>query len=90
MSTPKIVGEALAHPSRQSAMIEEMNALEHNNAWALVELPARKDAVGCKWVFTIKVNPYVSVARLKARLVAKGYSQTYGVDYSGTFLTGWM
>ncbi|KAJ9556562.1 LOW QUALITY PROTEIN: hypothetical protein OSB04_011176 [Centaurea solstitialis] len=83
--TPKSVGDALAHPSWRNAMIEEMNALEHNNTWTLVELPANKKTIGCKWVFTVKVNPDGSVARLKARLVAKGYAQTYGVDYSETF-----
>ena len=35
-------------------------------------------------MFTVKVNPDGSIARLKARLVAKGYAQTYGVDYSDT------
>ena len=33
----------------------------------------------------MKFNPDGSVDRLKARLVAKGYTQTYEVDYSGTF-----
>ena len=67
-------------------MIDEINALDHNDTWDLVELPASKKAIGCKWVFTVKVNPDGSVARLKARLVAKGYAQTYGVNYSETFL----
>ena len=66
-------------------MIEEMNALDANGTWDLVHLPAGKKAIGCKWVFAVKVNPDGSVARLKARLVAKGYAQTYGVDYSDTF-----
>ena len=44
-----------------------------------------QEAIGCRWVFAIKFNPYGSVVRLKARLVAKGYVQTYGVDYSNTF-----
>ncbi|KAJ9539489.1 LOW QUALITY PROTEIN: hypothetical protein OSB04_032222 [Centaurea solstitialis] len=82
---PKTVGDALAHPGWRKAMIKQMNALEHNNTWTLVELPANKKTIGCKWVFTVKVNPDGSVARLKARLVAKGYAQTYRVDYSETF-----
>ncbi|KAJ9558569.1 hypothetical protein OSB04_013183, partial [Centaurea solstitialis] len=59
-------------------------ALAHSG-WRDAMLPAGKKAIGCKWVFTVKVNPDGSVTRLKARLVAKGYAQTYGVDYSETF-----
>ncbi|KAJ9542741.1 LOW QUALITY PROTEIN: hypothetical protein OSB04_029247 [Centaurea solstitialis] len=82
---PTTVSEALAHSGWRDAMIDELNALDHNVTWDLVELPVGKQAIGCKWVFTVKVNPDGSVARLKARLVAKGYAQTYGVDYSETF-----
>ena len=48
-------------------------------------LLAGKKAIGCRWVFTVKVNPDGSIAMLKACLVAKGYVHTYGVDYSNTF-----
>ncbi|KAL5741578.1 hypothetical protein ACOSP7_028310 [Xanthoceras sorbifolium] len=85
ISIPKTVHEAISHPGWHHAMIEEMNALDDNGTWNLVDLPSGKRAIGCKWVFTVKVNPDGSVARLKARLVAKGYAQTYGVDYSDTF-----
>ena len=51
----------------------------------MVQLPVGKKAIGCRWVFTAKVNPDGSIARLKARLVVKGYVQTYGVDYSDKF-----
>ena len=44
-----------------------------------------KNAVGCKWVYTIKLNPNGSLARLKVCLVAKGFSQVYGLDYVDTF-----
>ena len=82
---PTTVSEALSHPGWRKAMEEEMEVLEHNQTWAVVPLPSGKKAIGCKWVFTVKVNPDGSVARLKARLVAKGYAQVYGVDYSDTF-----
>ena len=85
VSVPKTVHEALGHFGWRNAMIEEMNALDVNGTWTLENLPAGKQAIGCKWVFAVKVNPDGSVARLKARLVAKGYAQTYGVDYSDTF-----
>nr|GFA65971.1 putative RNA-directed DNA polymerase [Tanacetum cinerariifolium] len=62
-----------------------MNALDHNGTWALVDLHANKKPIGCKWMFSVKMNPDGSIARLKARLVAKGYAQTYGIDYSKTF-----
>ena len=50
-----------------------------------MSLPAGKKVIGCRWVFTVKVNLDGSIARLKVRLVAKGYAQTYGVDYPNTF-----
>jgi hypothetical protein len=55
-------------------MIEEINALYDNSTWNLINLPPRKQAIECKWVFTVKANPDGSVARLKAQLVAKGYT----------------
>lgn len=61
-------------------MEKEMMALEENQTWDLVTLPFGKQAIGCKWVFNVKVNPNGSVARLKARLVANGC-----IDYSDTF-----
>nr|GEW78807.1 zinc finger, CCHC-type [Tanacetum cinerariifolium] len=64
---------------------EEINALQHNGTWALVNLPVHRKPIGCKWVFSVKMNPDGSVARLKARLVAKGYAQRYGIDYSKNF-----
>ena len=85
ISVPKSVPEALCHDRWRATMEEEMMALEANHTWDIVSLPSDKQSIGCKWVFTVKVNPDGSVARLKARLVAKGYAQTYGVDYSETF-----
>ncbi|CAM8877197.1 unnamed protein product [Rhodiola kirilowii] len=84
-SVPNSVSEALAHSGWRDAMVEEMNALDANGTWVLADLPPGERSIGCKWVFTVKVNPDGSVAHLKARLVAKGYSQTYGIDYFDTF-----
>ena len=34
----------------------EMDALEKNGTWELVELPKEKKLVGCKWVFTSNIR----------------------------------
>ena len=35
-------------------MSTKMEALEKNKTWDIVELPKRKNLVGCKWVFAMK------------------------------------
>ena len=62
-----------------------MQALKKNQTWELVSLPAGKQPVGCKWVYTVKQTPEGKVDHYKARLIAKGYTQTYGIDYEETF-----
>ena len=55
-------------------MIEEMDALTNNGTWDLVCLLVGKKAIGCRWVFTVKVNLDGLIDRLKACLVAKRYA----------------
>ena len=66
-------------------MNDEIEALKKNSTWELVPLPEEKKTVGCKWIFTVKLNPYGSINRYKARLVVKGYTQKYGTDCEDTF-----
>ena len=68
-----------------TAMNEELNSIEKNNTWELVELPKNKKAIGVKWVYKVKVNPKGEVVRYKARLVARGFLQRQGIDYEEVF-----
>jgi len=82
---PRNLSEALGNKEWEKAMKVEMEALEKNKTWDIVELPKGKRLVGCRWVFTVKYKSDGSIERYKARLVAKGYTQTYGIDYLETF-----
>ena len=55
-------------------MVDEMASFHKNEAWNLVELPARRKPIGSKWVFEKKTNVEGKVEKYKAHLVEKGYS----------------
>eukprot|EP00253_Pinus_taeda_P001978 PITA_01978 len=53
-------------------MDDEVASLHKNEAWDLVEFPARRKPIGRKWVFKKKLNEKGKVEKYKAWLVAKG------------------
>ena len=85
---PSTVKEALdSHQCEKwkEAMAAEMQSLQDNSVWELVDLPKERKPLGCKWVFKVKTNEEGEVERYKARLVAQGFSQVKGADYDETF-----
>eukprot|EP00253_Pinus_taeda_P026028 PITA_26028 len=77
--------EAIKDKKWIEAMDEEINAIERNKTWDLVELLKGKEVIGVKWVYKTKSNAEGKIKRHKARLVVKGYKQQYGRDYEETF-----
>jgi hypothetical protein len=85
---PRTVREAVNSEDSKlwkKAMVEEMDALDKNEAWDLVEFPTGRKAIGRKWVFKKKLNAEGKVEKYKAQLVAKGYSQVEGIDFGEIF-----
>jgi hypothetical protein len=85
---PRTIREAMNSKDSKlwkKAMVEEMDALDKNEAWDIVELLAGRKSVGIKWLFKKKFNSQGKVEKYKARLVAKGYSQVEGIDFGEIF-----
>ena len=73
--------EVQSYKDKQSwlkAMHEEMNSLNKNKTYDLVELPKGK------WVFKLKKDGD-KLVKYKARLVVKGFSQKQGIDFDEIF-----
>lgn len=62
-------------------MKNELEALERNGTWELVELPKNVKPIGSKWVYKVKHKADGTIERYKARLVAKGYNQVEGTGF---------
>jgi hypothetical protein len=77
--------EAVKEEKWVHAMNEEIEAIERNNTWDLVDLPIGKTNIGVKWVYKTKFNEKGKVEKHKERLVAKGFAQQPNIDYGETF-----
>ncbi|CAA7032723.1 unnamed protein product [Microthlaspi erraticum] len=82
---PASFKDALKFEEWITAMNEELIALESSGTWDICSLPDGKHAIGCKWVYKLKLLANGCLERYKARLVAKGYTQQAGVDFVDTF-----
>ena len=69
---PESYSQAIRSPDADKWKIatkEELNALNRNNTWDIVDKPANRKIVDNRWVFKIKRNADGSIERYKARLV---------------------
>jgi hypothetical protein len=85
ISIPTCYSQAVKDVRWIKAMNEELQALQENFTWDIVSCPPDIKPIGCKWVYSVKLNSDGSLNRYKARLVALGNKQEYGIDYDETF-----
>ena len=67
------------------AIKTDMESIDSNQVYKLVEPPANIKPISCKWVFKRKRGSDGKVESFKARLVAKGFTKKEGIDYEETF-----
>jgi hypothetical protein len=66
-------------------VVEEMDSLDKNEAWDIVEFPARRKYASSKWLFKNNFNAQGKMQKYKAQFVAKGYSQVERIDFGDIF-----
>ncbi|GJT75123.1 ribonuclease H-like domain-containing protein [Tanacetum coccineum] len=66
-------------------MNAEIEALNENQTWVIVDLPTNRKAIGNKWIYKIKYKSSGDIDRYKARLVVKGFNQKEGIDFDENF-----
>lgn len=52
---PNFFDEAATDSRWIDAMKNEIDALERNNTWQIVDLPRSKRAIGCRWIYKKEV-----------------------------------
>ena len=77
--------EAVKDKKWIDVMDKEMNAVEKNKTWKLVDLPKGKEVIGMERVYKTKSNAEGKIERHKARLDVKGYKERHGRDYEENF-----
>ncbi|KAL0333067.1 UNVERIFIED_CONTAM: putative mitochondrial protein [Sesamum calycinum] len=85
LQEPRFYAQAAKHLEWINAMKAEIQALESNKTWDITSLPEGKKAIGCRWVYKLKLKPDGTIDRYKARLVAISYNQVEGVDFIESF-----
>ena len=65
-------------------MNEEMDSIETNDTWDLVDLPIGKSRIGVKWVYKTKFNEKCKVEKQKTRPTEKGFAHQHGINYDKT------
>lgn len=71
--------------SWKKAMREEIQSLNKNETWMLVEKPKNQKVIHCKWIYKLKGAGPKDPLTYKARLVAKGFTQREWIEYNEVF-----
>jgi hypothetical protein len=87
----KFYRQAISGPDADlcdSPIESEIDTLQHNHTWDIVDRASDRKIIDSKWVFKIKRLSDGSVDKFRCRLVAKRFSQIHGQGSDEPFALG--
>ena len=66
-------------------MDEEIECIEKNQTWYLVDIPKEKYLISVKWIYKTKKDADGNVKKHKSRMVARGFTHQPGIDFNEMF-----
>ncbi|CAA7021062.1 unnamed protein product [Microthlaspi erraticum] len=82
---PSCFNEAKGSAKWTLACKDEIDSINKNKTWFLVERTSDMKVISLKWIFKLKKNADNRINKYKARLVAKGYVQESGINFDEVF-----
>lgn len=82
---PNSTQEAMGHPDWRAALVDELSSIFKNDTWDQLSLLHDRKAILTKWIFRVKHNEDVTIAKFKAKLVAREFQPREDHDYTETF-----
>lgn len=84
---PSSYSEAISLPDADqwlASMRDELESMQNQQVWSVVEREPGMRCVTSKWVFKIKMDANNVPVRHKSRLAARGFTQKPGIDFDAT------
>ena len=75
----------MKHAHWKEVTQSKIQSLELNRTWTMQQLPPRKKALGCKWVYRVKYHSDGTIKHFKSQLVILSNHQVEGINYTETF-----
>ena len=72
---PQTFEESSKEEVWEQSMDEEMECIEKNQRWEMVDVPTDKDVISIKWIYKTKQDAHGNVQKHKAKMVARGFTQ---------------